>query len=92
MKVEIALVISAASFIVALVVGISSMKRNNTKDTSAASENMGRIMEKLDYIGRETRETRDTVNEMSNDVVELRTRLKQVEHVVFGDNYKKTKE
>lgn len=90
MKIELALVISAASFILAVIVGVSRLKRNNKQDTSSSAMMMGQIMEKIDNNGKEQKELRtdvkairDGVDKVQKDVVELQVRLRLVEDKVY---------
>lgn len=90
MKIELALVISAASFILAVIVGVSGLKRNNKQDTSSSAMMMGQIMEKIDNNSKEQKELRadvkairDGVDAVQKDVVELQVRLKLVEDKVY---------
>ena len=79
MKVDVPILISVLSLIVAAVVGISGVKRNRTSDERRDVSEMTTLIVKLENIADGVNEIKSDMRNVKSDVQELRERLIKVE-------------
>lgn len=79
MQVDIPILISFLSLCVAAVVGIISIKRNQTDDDKKEASEMTTLIVKLENINNGVNEIKSDMRNMRNDIQDLRDRLIIVE-------------
>lgn len=79
MQVEIPILISFLSLCVAVVVGVSSVRRNQATDDKKEASEMTTLIVKLENINNGVNEIKSDMRNMRNDIQDLRDRLIIVE-------------
>lgn len=79
MQVEIPTLISLLSLVVAIVVAIVSIRRDNATDDKKKASEMTTLIVKLENINNGVNEIKSDMHNMRNDIQDLRDRLIIVE-------------
>lgn len=79
MKIDVPILISVLSLLVAAAVGISSIKRNKSSDDRQEASEMTTLIVKLENINNGVNEIKSDMRNMRSDIQDLRDRLIIVE-------------
>ena len=82
MSIEIAVVISAAAFIVSLVQVIFNMRRANRSDNKADSAQLTTVIVKLESINDDTKEIKSDLRDVKSDLKDHSERLVRAEQQI----------
>lgn len=77
--VDISLLVSVLSLLIAGIVGISGIRRNRSADFKNETSEMTTLIVKLEYIANGVNEIKSDMRNIQNDVQDLRERLIKVE-------------
>lgn len=79
MSIEISLLISFASVLLAAITGITNLKRNNTKDVTEDATQMATVLTELKGISSGIDEIKKEITSIKDDVKENRDRTTRLE-------------
>ncbi len=79
MQVDVTIIISFMSLLVAVVVGITNIRRNNATDDRQEASETTTLIVKLENINDGVNEIKSDMRNLRNDVQDLRDRLIMVE-------------
>ena len=82
MSIEIAVVISAAAFIVSLVQAVFNMRRANRSDNKADSAQLTTVIVKLESINDDTKEIKSDLRDVKSDLKDHSERLVRAEQQI----------
>lgn len=79
MQVDVTIIISFMSLLVAVIVGITNIRRNNATDDRQEASETTTLIVKLENINDGVNEIKSDMRNLRNDVQDLRDRLIMVE-------------
>ena len=79
MTIEIAIVLSVASFVITLIKATSDIKRGNKQDTKEETSQIATVLAKLENISDGVADIKKEINTIKNDVREDHDRIIRVE-------------
>lgn len=79
MTVDVSLLLSIVSVVVAVVVAVTNIRRSNQDDTREDAANLTTLIVKLENIGEGVNEIKSDMRNMKSDIQDLRDRLITVE-------------
>ena len=82
MSIEIAVVISAAAFIVSLVQAVFNMRRANRSDSKEDSAQLTTVIVKLESISDDTKEIKGDLRDVKSDLKDHSERLVRAEQQI----------
>ena len=82
MSIEVALVISAAAFVVSLVQAVFNMRRANRSDSKEDSAQLTTVIVKLESINDDTREIKSDLRDVKSDLKDHSERLVKAEQQI----------
>lgn len=79
MQIDLSTIISVVSVTVAVIVMVTNIRRNNSRDNRQEASNLTTLIVKLENISEGVNEIKSDMRNMKSDIQDLRDRLIRVE-------------